>query len=228
MWLMPLTRPLPRLARLAGLTGLAATALVAVPVPSAVAEATDWCSSGASTPCIVSVTHDGSPVLKTDPTWQVDLRYPTPGDDVQWELRESGLYELTSAADGRWVVTLDMGTTVPRVNYGTGRNGQVTRINDGDGTYQVAVSAEPVLVTSGCIMSDPWFCPTIASSQAVRLGSQVSDWDQWTDPVQRAAFYGVDFWTNRRDHELPARCHLRRRHRHRGDAARPRRPSLRA
>jgi hypothetical protein len=42
----------------------------------------------------------------------------------------------------------------------------------------------------------PWTCAETATGQARRLASQISDWDNWDDPVQRAAFYGVDFWTN--------------------------------
>jgi hypothetical protein len=185
-----------RLPRLVGL-GLIAATLVALPGSPASADSEDWCSSGASTPCILSVTHDGTTVTKSDPTWQVDLWNPNPGHDVQWDLRESGLYELSSAASGRWAVTLDMGTIVPRVNYGTGREGQVARLDDEDGTYRVTISAEPTLVVSGCDHSTyPWPCTETATSQAIRLGGQVTDWFNWEDPVQRSAFYGVDFWTN--------------------------------
>jgi len=185
-----------RTARLAGLTGLVAISLVALPGSPAAADPSDWCTASAA-PCIVSLEHDGVPVAASDPVWQVDLVSFDSGHDAQWNLKESGAYELSSASAGRWEVTVDMGATVPRVVYGTGRHGEVTRTDDGDGTWTVTASAEPTLVASGCAASPyPWPCPTTATTQALRLSAQVLDWHFWDDPVQRAAFFGVDFWTN--------------------------------
>lgn len=187
-----------RFARLAGLAGLVATTLVVLPGAPASADPSDWCSApGATAPCIVSVRRDGVAVPSTDPTWQVDLVEFDPGHDVQWNLQESGAYELTPAAAGRWEVTLDVGTMRPRVNFGTGRLGDVERVDDGDGTWTVTMSAEPTVVAEGCAASPyPWPCPTTATDQDLRLASQLLDWHFWTDPTQRAAFFGVDFWTN--------------------------------
>jgi hypothetical protein len=185
-----------RLARLAGLAGLVAATLVVLPGGRAAADPSHWCSSGASAPCIVTVKRNGVSVPPTDPEWQVDLVVFEAGHDVQWNLKQSGSYELTDPT-GRWEVRLDVGSLVPRVSHGTGRHGQVTRIDDGDGTYEVVTSAEPTLVASGCASSPfPWPCPSTASDQAWRLADQVLDWHSWDDADQRAAFWGVDFWSN--------------------------------
>ncbi len=185
-----------RTARLASLAGLIATSLVALPGGPAAADPSDWCTASAA-PCIVSVEHDGVPVAASDPVWQVDLVSFEAGHDAQWNLKESGAYELSPASAGTWEVTVDMGTTVPRVVYGTGRHGEVARTDDGDGTWTVLASAEPTLVATGCSASPyPWPCPATATDQALRLSAQMLDWHFWDDPVQRAAFFGVDFWTN--------------------------------
>jgi hypothetical protein len=183
-----------RTARLVGLAGLAVSSLVILPGGPATAEPSHWCTTSPA-PCIVSVEHDGIPVPSSDPVWQVDL--VSSAHDAKWDLKESGAYELTSASAGTWEVTVDMGTTVPRVSYGTGRNGEVTRTDDGDGTWTITTSAEPTLVATGCDPSSwPWTCPTTAPDQALRLSAQALDWHQWEDSVQRRAFFGVDFWTN--------------------------------
>ena len=185
-----------RTTRLVGIAGLVAASLVAVPGGPAAADPTDWCTASLA-PCIVSVEHEGVPVAASDPVWQVDLVSFDPGHDVQWNLMESGAYELSSAAAGTWEVTVDMGTTVPRVVHGAGRHGEVTRTDDGDGTWTVTMSAEPTLVASGCDNSSwPWVCPASATDQALRLAAHVLDWHFWDDAAQRSAFFGVDFWTN--------------------------------
>ena len=187
-----MTRP----SRLLGLAVLAVGSLVVLPGGPATADPSDWCTTAAA-PCIVSVEHDGIPITATDATWQVDLGASEPGHDVQWNLTQSGADELTSAAAGSWEVTIDMGTTVPRVSYGTGRHGEVTRTQDLDDTWTVVATAEPTLVATGCDASPyPWPCPTVATDQAYRLAAQYLDWHFWDDPTQRAAFFGVDFWTN--------------------------------
>ena len=115
-----------RTARLVGLAGLAASSLVVLPGGPATAEPSHWCTTSPA-PCIISVEHDGVPVLASDPVWQLNLVSFDPGHDAKWDLKESGVYELTSASAGIWDVTVDMGTTVPRVSYGTGRSGEVIR-----------------------------------------------------------------------------------------------------
>lgn len=184
------------MSRTARTAGLVLGALVVLPGSPAAADASDWCTVSAA-PCIVSVERDGVPIASTDPTWQVDLISFVAGHDAVWNLREGSAYELSAAAAGTWEVTVDMGTIVPRVTYGTGRNGEVVRTDDGDGTWTVTSTAEPTLVATGCSTSPyPWPCPTAATDQALRLGGQHYDWHQWDDVTQRLAFFGVDFWTN--------------------------------
>ncbi|QZY29715.1 fibronectin type III domain-containing protein [Nocardioides coralli] len=183
---------------LTGLGGLLAAGLVVLPATPSVADPADWCSApGATAPCIVSVKRDGVGITPTDPVWQVDLSVFDAGHDVQWNLAQNGAYELTGAAAGRWEVVLDVGTMVPRVNFGAGRNGEVVRTDDGDGTWTVSMTAEPTLVAEGCAASPfPWPCPTNATDEDLRLASQLLDWHFWSDATQRRAFFGVDFWTN--------------------------------
>ena len=118
---------------------------------------------------------------------------------------QGGLYELGPEAAGEWTVVLDTGTAlVPRVAYGNGRHGDVTRVPEPDGSYTVTMTAEPTLVTEGCDISTyPWPCTTTATDQADRLAAQLLDWHFWEDAVQRQAFYGVDFWTNVSTNSFP-------------------------
>jgi hypothetical protein len=155
-----------------------------------------WCGDQPA-PCIQSVSHDGTPVTKTDPTFQVQLADFPSGYEHMWQLMEGGDYALSAAADGEWTVVLDTGTLVPRVVYGIGRHGDVVRTDDGDGTWHVAMTAHPTLVAQGCDNSSlPWTCPTDADSERTVLAAEVTDWTNWTDVTQRKAFFGVDFWTN--------------------------------
>ncbi|MDP3892231.1 fibronectin type III domain-containing protein, partial [Nocardioides sp.] len=178
---------------LLALVGGLLTAVVASGPPAA-ADASDWCSVDATTPCIVSVTHNGAAVPADDPVWQVDLSPTDHG--VAWALRQSGDYRLDSEAAGRWRVRVNTGTIVPRVVYGIGRSGAVTRSGT-TGAYQVIAEAAATRVAEECDMSSwPWVCPSVATATALRFSGEISNWNNWEDKVQRAAFWGVDFWTN--------------------------------
>lgn len=187
----------PRLLRWLALSGLAGGALVAGTWTPAAADSGDWCSqNGDVAPCIESVTRNGVPLAHDHATWQVDLASPGPGD-VQWELWESGSSELASGASaGRFSIRIKTGSAVPRVSAGFGRNGVVQRTTTG-GVHRVTITADPAMVADGCAHSPyPWPCPSSATSEPWRLAGTLSDEDQWEDPVQRVAFYGVNFWTN--------------------------------
>lgn len=196
-----------RLVTALALTVAGAGAVVAVGSPASVGAPpglvpSSWCGDQPA-PCIESVTHDGTPVAKTDPTFQVTLSEYEPYEHM-WNLMENGSYQLTSLSNGEWTVVLDMGTIVPRVLYGIGQNSDVARIDDGDGTWHVSTTAHPTLVTEGCDMSTyPWPCTTTATAQALRLAAEVTDWSNWTDVTQRKAFFGVDFWTNVETNSFP-------------------------
>jgi hypothetical protein len=187
-----------RVPRWLALVGLVGGTLTAVALSSSPASAgSNWCGVKPA-PCIEAVTRNGTPVASSDPVWQISLSEFEPGHQVQWNLMQNGAYELEDAAAlDEWAVTIDTGTVIPRVVYGNGRDGSVVRVDDGDGTYHVTATAHPTLVVEGCDFSTyPWPCPTNATDQAVRLAADITDWHFWDDPVQRAAFYGVDFWTN--------------------------------
>jgi len=186
-----------RILRWLTLGGLAAGALVASTSAPAIAESGDWCSqNGGVAPCIESLSRDGVPLAHNDPTWQVDLGTPGPGD-VQWDLMKSGSYELDSGdAASRFAIRIKTGSAVPRLSTAFGSDGVVQR-GLVDGVHRVTITANPTFVAEGCAHAPyPWPCSTTATDQAWRLAGTVVDQDQWTDPVQRVAFYGVDFWTN--------------------------------
>lgn len=191
------TRWLALAGLLAGLLVGSLTAATVQSLPATAGVTSSWCSARPA-PCIESVTRNGTPVTSSDPVWQVQLAEFDPGHDYQWNLMKSGSYDLGEAASADvWTVTIDSGTVVPRVVYGNGRTGSVVRTDDLDGTYHVSMTANPTLVVDGCDSSTyPWPCPTTATEEATRLAAQALDWHFWDDAVQRAAFWGVDFWTN--------------------------------
>jgi hypothetical protein len=175
--------------------GVAAGSPASVGAPPALVPS-NWCTVQAP-PCIESVSHDGTAVAETDPTFRVQLSDFPSGYEFMWQLMENGSYALSPAADGEWTVVLDMGSTVPRVVYGLGRHGDTVRTDDGDGTWHVATTAHPTLVAQGCDNSSlPWTCPAKADNERSTLAAEVTDWSNWLDVTQRKAFFGVDFWTN--------------------------------
>ncbi len=74
----------------------------------------------------------------------------------------------------------------------------MNRFDDGDGTYQVKISANPVLIVGDCDQRTwPWTCDHTATRQwDGYLDGQVTDYEAWVDPAQRASFYGMDFNSN--------------------------------
>lgn len=191
-----------RIAALAGLVGTTLMGLALTTAPQAVAEPGDWCAVSAA-PCIVSVQRQGSVAMTADSaTWQAELSvFNNESPDytqLVYSLRHTGSLELPATELGvPWTIVIDTGTTIPRVVNRFGRNGTVTRTDDGGGTYHVTVTAEPTLVAFGCEPSPfPWPCPEHADSDEVRFSGTIDDWRAWEDPVQRAAFYGVNFFSN--------------------------------
>lgn len=119
---------------------------------------------------------------------------------VSWGVAApGGGNDLGTAARGdAYVITIDTGTTIPRVTDTRGSDVTVSRLQTGDGHWHVRVSAKPVLLTEGCSnAATPWSCPAVATKEwDGYLGGQVTDYGTWADPAQRAAFFGMDYSSN--------------------------------
>ncbi len=194
-----------------GLTTPAADAVVVVPDPI------PFCSDSPSArPCVVSATKDGVD-LRTIPNWGVDAFSATFPDDpsthLSVDVTRGGGFDLgSSALDDVVVVSLHLGTSKPSVVSGNGRDTDVVRTRNGDGTYDLTVTGTPVTVSGQCDQSVyPWVCPEHAANPAPDLdtewsalyGFDVTDYAIWEDPAQRAAFYGMDYFTNIAATSLP-------------------------
>lgn len=168
---------------------LAATAVV----PLAVAP------SASATPCgtIVSATKNG-----VDAKSQVDAHcFANDGAQyVSWSVSApgGGLDLGSSSLTEAWVITVDTGTTIPRVSDTKGGNVTVNRVKADDGHWHVTVSANPVLAVGECDQSKtPWTCPEIATQQwDGYLGGQFTDYGTWENVREREAFFGMDYSSN--------------------------------
>jgi hypothetical protein len=174
-----------------------------------------WCSDDPTPPCFLVGTHDGV-TMKGDPNWLLSGQsFTLDGAKeisfaIQYDADGAGAgspgYDLGFAAlDDTFVIRIDTGTTVPRLVTGKGTGVTTNRIDDGDGTYQVQITARPVTVSGQCDQSTwPWTCwewatwPDGAENGQWdgTLDGVVSDFGQWTDAAQRDAMYGMDYWTN--------------------------------
>lgn len=174
-----------------------------------------WCSDDPTPPCFVTGTHDGD-TMKGNPNWSLSgqsftlegakeisflVEYDADGPGGAFPSADLGF----GALDDSFVIRVDTGTTVPRLVTGKGTGVATSRIDDGDGTYQVVISAQPVTVSGQCDQSAwPWTCWEWATwSDAAENGQwdgyldgQISDFGQWTDVASREATYGMDYWTN--------------------------------
>ena len=187
---------------------LLASGLAALPATPAAAAHSSFCAEHPSPPCIISAQVNGAPVTASDPNWRPwvyafaheDFRYRMWGVDTT-ETNVLG----TDSLDDVWKITIDLGTMIPRVTFMRGKDGKTVRLDDGDGTYRATITATPVIVSAGCDQSVvPTDCPTTATSEwEGYLDGQITDYGGWTDPVQRAAMYGMNFYTNIDATELP-------------------------
>jgi hypothetical protein len=143
-----------------------------------------WCTTGGPRPCLESVTRDtGSgpvPVTESDPDWKITStgKLATPDFDYfMWTVDPrtitSGGPELTTGQT--WSLTFDTGTLQPDYTEAYAGKQEVTRTDDGDGTYHVTYTAQPVITTSGCASVYPPTCPYTADSWAVQLTGEVHD-----------------------------------------------------
>lgn len=119
---------------------------------------------------------------------------------VSWSVEApGGGSDLGAAArDDTYVITIDTGTTVPRVSDTKGANVVVNRVKAGDGHWHVTVTAKPVLATAECTTNKtPWTCPEIATQQwDGYLAGQFTDYGTWENVRQREAFFGMDYSSN--------------------------------
>src|SRR4051794_38649749 len=133
-----------------------------------------WCSDGAPPPCLAMATRNGVPVTSSNPDWQVqqtarldDIGYPY----FQWQVVAVGSTPLSTS--DTWSLAFDTGTLRPRYTEGYSGQPEVTRTDDGDGTWHVSYDASPVLKTTGCTSAYPSVCPHTADSWEVRLSGEV-------------------------------------------------------
>jgi hypothetical protein len=188
-----------------GPTAATTAAATAVAAPAAAAPLAR-CGPAVPRPCVESVTRDGIPVPD-----DAFIALTSPGHALSFSLTDgSGSYDLGAPAlSDVFVVTLDMGTWVPRVVDGKARDASVVRTRHGDGTYSVRVTAKPVTVSGQC--SGSGWCPeadvpTTAHFNNLEwralLDFRVSEY-QWAEPAQRDSFYGMNYFTNIAHVSLP-------------------------
>jgi hypothetical protein len=181
---------------------LATAVVLGLPAPSSASDS--YCSGPVPPPCIVSATVNGTPVPADDPNWSVEVDLFTGGgsNDLLWQVLSVGTanpFVLGPASlDDVWVITIDTGTVVPRVAFTHGTAVDVNRVDDGDGTYRVTITATPVVMTGECDQSVwPWTCPETASMEwDGYLDGNVTDYGAWDDVAQRNSMYGLDYSTN--------------------------------
>ena len=198
---------------LGGLVGaLLPASLVAATTTSAGAadDAMTWCSAPSpSAVCVDSASRDGVPITPMAGTWELSGRVFDFADGARQasaDIQRDGDWELgKDALDDQMSITLRFTDRVPRVVSGKGRDVTVTRTQTGKSTYEVTVTGHPVTVSGQCDQSVwPWVCPEVGETSDPELqkqwdatfGVDVSDYGQWDDPAQRAAFHGMDFFTN--------------------------------
>jgi hypothetical protein len=182
------------------IVGFVAISLFALPLqapPAAAASDGPWCPAPA--PCIVSATRNSVTVDESNGTWDVVLSHTTAGgsNDILWGVQKEGApdpYELeASSLSDVWVITIDVGTIVPRVVFTHGDNVAVARTGS-----QVTVTANPTTITGECDQSVwPWTCPVTATQQwDGYLDGQITDYGVWDNAAQRNAMFGMNYATN--------------------------------
>lgn len=159
-----------------------------------------WCSGPATDqPCLESATRNGSPVLATDPDYDVQstgLLNMGFTDYIQWMVVTKDFTRL--ATSDTWSVTFDMGTTKPRYTEGFGGRTVVERTSDGDGTYHVTMTGKPVFMAESCGDDYPPVCenPTPYDSTSVKFYGEVWDLDADDEPGDASWRNGYDRWQN--------------------------------
>lgn len=181
--------------------GLLGSALVGgslVPPTPAVAADPQYCDEGRTPPCIVSVTRDGAPIVRSDYPILVDTF--TPPDDQHetgFTMNKSSVgYGLGPAELGHvFSVTMNTGSIVPRIVDGWASKGSASRFKNPDGTWGVTVTLEPADMLVACSPTCPYTAPADKHIQYIRMG--VSD-AAWYSPVEseRDDLWGLESYSN--------------------------------
>lgn len=134
-----------------------------------------WCSTDAP-PCLESLTRNGTPVTESSADWEVQTSEFIPMDGYRlfmWTIEPIGSTPLTTA--DTWTLTYDTGTLIPEYTEAYAGKPVFQGTADGDGTYHVTYTANPVLTTDGCDSSAewPWPCPVTATDWRVQLTGEV-------------------------------------------------------
>lgn len=201
---------------------LLSAAGLAVVATSSPAEAVDHqlqtCATGVARPCVLSFTRNGA-----TPPADLEVLGVATDDGVRHDVSVSiyknggGGYDLGAAARAdTFSVTLDMGSWVPRIVAGKGRDVQVVRTRTGGG-YQVTITGKPVLLSGQCDQSEwPWRCPeadVVVNDPAYFnnrqwegiWGAEVYDGGFIKDKDVRASLYGLDYFHNFAASAIPPR-----------------------
>ncbi len=189
-------------------------------VPRAPRTAGDgWCASPTSVPCIVTVTRDGSPVVDGSPTWDVTVGdisgsgahaaqwfVSDPSASVTDPLTSETYASMPAAETGHsWSITVRVAFQ-PRETDGYGDNMTVHRVDNGNGTSDVTITANPVTMGANaeCTTSSwPWSCPSTSGANVTLIQGDISDFEQWNDSSQWGDFNGMDMSTNIEATDIP-------------------------
>lgn len=215
---MRASRTLVTLALLSVAATAVATVGVSQPTPASAGTipSTDvtWCSGTPTYPCVAGLSIDGTPVTSSDLHWSfVATTFELDGaTELSFTLQRDGSYALgPDTLDDSVVVDLKTGAGfLPRVVTGKGHDVEVVRSAPA-GVNEVVVTGSPVLVSGQCDQSSwPWVCPEYTGSNPDYdaewdgyFSVDVSDNGQWTDASQRAAFDGMNYFTNVAATDIP-------------------------
>ena len=188
----------------AGLIGSSTATAASTEVP--------WCNPTTPiAPCIQSATVDtgaGATDIRTMSGWEVQALADSGSgsNEIRVALMRDSSYQLGSdTLDDTVVVKVLTGSLIPRVVTGKAKDTEVVRAGSGS-AQEVTVTGKPVVVSGYCDQSVwPWTCTefdetTLQEGERYEFDGyfdfQVSDYGTWDDATQRAAFYGMNYFTN--------------------------------
>lgn len=165
-----------------------------------------------SAPCVQSVTVNGAAVPSgfdwqaTDETYTTDGRgFDTSSHVISFDAIKPAetnpdSYNLGAAAlTDVWSVTLNMGTIPPRFVWGHASGVTVDRVQNGDGTYSVTITGNPVTISGTCDQSAlPWTCAQNDPNEwPGRFSLKVYEYNGYTSTqADDDALYGQSYFNN--------------------------------
>lgn len=207
----------------ASLTTAAATALTgamlapasATPQGTALAPVPDgWCATASPAPCVVSayrgstaLTDGGAYDINPSPTSRdgahsASFQFSQPGAGVTDPNAHTPGATFASLPDSdigqRFTVTLEVDFN-PRETDEYGKNVTVTKVDNGDGTWNVTWTGDAVEqgINDECdVTGAAWTCPQTAGKHITTFFGEVSDFQQWNDSSQWVDFNGMNTATN--------------------------------